>query len=144
MRKINFKLSRGERAGAGFIAGAVVGGLAATAGTIWGGYEIGTAINDALNVSATVGRGVIDLLVMGAVASPVYVAGIWGGGAIGAGLGALIPSRKNSSYEQSKPSKKKSTTEFRTTFDEMVNKYRDSSTMNSKHQDPFDDMLNNW
>jgi hypothetical protein len=67
--------------GAGLIAGAT--------GTIWGGYELGSAINDLIGVTSTVGRGALDLLVMGSLAVPSFSIGV-GGGLAAAGLGQHV------------------------------------------------------
>jgi len=99
-----YRSSLGEKAGVGAVVGVVAGGIGATVATFWGGYELGSVINDALHLTNTVGRGALDLVVMSVVAGPAYSAGIYcgmiAGGAIGAAshpviervkdLGALI------------------------------------------------------
>ncbi|MBU1111343.1 MAG: hypothetical protein ABIG93_03835 [archaeon] len=62
--------------GAGFVGASIA--------TFWGGYEIGTAINDAMNIESTVGRGTLDVLVMGVIAVPSYSTGILGGAIVDA------------------------------------------------------------
>jgi hypothetical protein len=86
-RRRRSNIGEGTKIGGG--AGVVLGGLAATVATIWGGYEIGSVINDAINLQNDVGRGVLDVVVMGLVAGPAYAAGIYGGLAAGAGVGAI-------------------------------------------------------
>jgi hypothetical protein len=75
--------------GCGMFLGAGIGVLAGLVGTAWGGYEIGSAINDALNITGTVGRGALDLVVMGVVAGPAVGLGFYGGLALG-GLSGVI------------------------------------------------------
>lgn len=81
--------SIGDKVGIGVLLGLGAGVVGATVGTIWGGYEIGSAINNALEIESTVGRGALDLLVMGIIAGPVYAVGIYGGMAAGAAIGAI-------------------------------------------------------
>lgn len=69
--------------------GEAIGFLGAAAVTIWGGYELGSAINDALHITGTVGRGALDLLVMSIIARPAFGWGIYGGRIIGGEIGAI-------------------------------------------------------
>lgn len=64
---------------AGLYAGFAVGTIA----TIWGGYEVGTTLNDAWEISTTIGRTSLDLVVMGFLAKPLIELGSVLGGGIG-------------------------------------------------------------
>jgi hypothetical protein len=70
--------------------GILTGVVAATVATFWGGYEVGSAINDKLGVDGLVGRATLDAFVMGALAAPSYAAGICGGFYSGQILDCLI------------------------------------------------------
>ncbi len=87
--KYKSRLNVGEKASKGAGIGAVVGGLGATAVTILGGYEIGSAVNDYLELTNTVVRGVLDLFIMSIIAGPAYTVGIAGGTATGGAIGAI-------------------------------------------------------
>ena len=72
----------------GVVLGVAAGLVGATVATVWGGYELGSAINDALNVTSMVGRGALDLVTMGVVAGPLYAVGFGGGALVGGAAGA--------------------------------------------------------
>jgi hypothetical protein len=80
---------------AGAVIGTVTGVVGATLATFWGGYEIGTAINDAIHLQATVGRMAVDLVSMGVIAGPCYSVGIWGGMAAGGAVGGVAGAIKS-------------------------------------------------
>lgn len=74
----------------GAIGGIVVGGLVGAVASIWGGYELGTMINDYFEFQNTVGRGALDVLVMGVLASPIVPTTA----AIGSATGVFLGYRK--------------------------------------------------
>lgn len=84
------KFSLEDKAAAGAILGFAAGGIGATVGTIWGGYEIGSAINDAINLSNGFARGLVDVMMMGIVAGPCYSIGLIGGPVVGASVGGIF------------------------------------------------------
>jgi hypothetical protein len=63
--------------------GMIGGGVAGAVATVWGGYEIGEAINNAIGLDGYVGRQVVDLITIATVATPVIIAGV----GVGFGLG---------------------------------------------------------
>ena len=69
--------------------GAAIGFVGAAVATIWGGYELGSAINDALHITSPVGRGALDLVVMCVVARPAFGLGFYGGMVTGKAIGAI-------------------------------------------------------
>ena len=74
----------------GGITGAVLGGVAGAGVAVLGGYEIGTALNNYLELQGTFGRGLVDLVVIGVAAGPTISVGYVCGGAIGMGVGSLF------------------------------------------------------
>jgi hypothetical protein len=83
------KITGVEKTVAGALSGAVIGAVAATVGTIWGGYELGTAINDALHITNTAARGSLDFLTMCIIAGPAYSIGTNVGAGLGIAFGGL-------------------------------------------------------
>ncbi|MEI7719023.1 MAG: hypothetical protein WCI72_04090 [archaeon] len=80
--------------------GSAVGCVGATVATVWGGYEIGSTLNDALHITNFIGRGALDLFMMGLVAVPAYSAGFKGGAVCGYHVADYIiraEERKNTS-----------------------------------------------
>lgn len=86
--KYRYRGNIGDKATVGATIGAITGGLAATVGTIWGGYELGTIINDHFDIYNSIARGALDLIVMGFMVAPAFTIGIYGGMTIGGALGA--------------------------------------------------------
>ena len=82
-----------DTAGLGAQTGCALGVLGGAVAIVVGGYELGSAINDAIGVSNTIGRGALDLITIGAVAKyvGVYVigAGMISGGAAGGLIGTI-------------------------------------------------------
>ena len=78
-----------DTAASGAIIGTIAGTVGATVATFWGGYEIGSAINDALHLTNIIGRGALDLVVMGTIAGPAYLIGVYGGAAAGGLIGIV-------------------------------------------------------
>jgi len=70
--------------------GFVLGGLAGFAGGIWGGYELGTCINNALEFSNTIGRATLDAIVMVFTTPTAMGLGAFGGAFLGLGGDALV------------------------------------------------------
>ena len=87
--KYRYSSSMGDKASVGAVIGVIAGGVGATVATFWGGYELGSAINDALHLTNTIGRGALDLVVMGLVAGPAYSIGLYGGMVAGGAIGAV-------------------------------------------------------
>jgi hypothetical protein len=79
-----------EKAAAGVLLGAVGGIATGAAVTIIGGYEIGSAINNWIGLTGSVGRGIVDLVIMGVIAGPAVGFGFYGGMAVGGITGAVI------------------------------------------------------
>ena len=61
--------------------GGTIGVVGSTIATIWGGYELGSLINDTLNLSNSFGRGTMDLVTMAVISRPIYSTG-WAAGII--------------------------------------------------------------
>ena len=61
-----------ERVTMSIAVGGGIGAVAGTVGTIWGGYELGSVVNDYLQITGMMGRAAIALVAMGRVAGPVY------------------------------------------------------------------------
>lgn len=104
-------LSKDEKISIGAELGAMAGGMAATVGILWGGYELGSMINDALHFTNTFGRGVVDFTMIGVlVAGPAYItAGCVGmaiGGAVGAATHSVIEKSRDLGELVSKEYKK--------------------------------------
>ncbi|MBI5065389.1 hypothetical protein HZA97_04065 [Candidatus Woesearchaeota archaeon] len=77
--------------------GSLVGALLGAGATVYAGYEIGTAVNNYVGLTNTLGRGVIDLIAMGVAAGPCMGIGFYGGMGLGAIVGAATykePTRK--------------------------------------------------
>lgn len=79
-----------RQTGTGACLGSAVGIAAGLVGAVWGGYELGTAINDAINVQSTVGRGALDLIVMSVLAAPAMGIGSYVGLIAGGLAGSLV------------------------------------------------------
>ena len=73
----------------GLAVGVITGFLGATVVTLWGGYEVGSAVNDSLHLTNVFARTAVNLATMGIVAGPAYVVGYYGG-MIAGGLGATV------------------------------------------------------
>jgi hypothetical protein len=82
-----------ERTGNGACLGSLLGMAAGLTGAVWGGYELGSAINDAIGVQSTVGRGALDFLVMSTLAAPAIGLGSYVGLMVGGIAGALTSPR---------------------------------------------------
>ena len=80
---VNDKIEYGSALGkfSGLVAGVVA--------TALGGYELGTAINNFMDVEGTFGRGAIDSLTMAVVAGPAIVGSGVAGNVVGGLLGAV-------------------------------------------------------
>lgn len=72
----------------------LVGALAGAGVAVWGGYEIGTAVNNYIGLTGTGGRAVIDLVVMGVAAGPCIGLGFWTGAIVGGLAGAATHTNK--------------------------------------------------
>ncbi len=70
--------------------GVALGLVGASVATFWGGYEVGSVINDYIGITSTVGRGAVDIVTMGIIAAPAYRMGIFGGAAVGGVVGGLV------------------------------------------------------
>lgn len=69
--------------------GGLVGAIVGVGGTIWGGYELGSLINDRLGVSNTFARGTLDAGIMGIIylVIPIHRCASYSGMVIGSRLG---------------------------------------------------------
>lgn len=68
--------------------GSLLGGLTGAAVAVYGGYEIGTAVNNYVGLTNTLGRGIVDLVAMGFAMGPCAGIGFYGGMGLGAIIGA--------------------------------------------------------
>ena len=57
--------------------------------TIWGGYELGSTINDYLKITNNLGRGTLDIIMMGLIAKPAFKTCFCSGAIIGSAIGAI-------------------------------------------------------
>jgi hypothetical protein len=88
MSEKTYELPLNFGAGIGLLAGGVIGTIA----TIKGGYEIGSAVNDALEISNIWGRATLDLTVM-TLAAPFAIGAGLIGGYISGGLSEILYKR---------------------------------------------------
>jgi len=84
------RFSLGDKATLGVVAGGVFGFATGATASIWGGYEVGTMINDKLEFTNDLGRAAIDIVMMSVLASPVLPITTWGGVSLGAASGAIL------------------------------------------------------
>ena len=78
--------SIGKKGTIGAVVGGTVGFLGGCVVAGYGGYEIGSAINDYLHINGDIGRGLLDMIVVGLIASPA----LYAGAIVGAGAGGVV------------------------------------------------------
>jgi hypothetical protein len=71
------------------IGGGIVGAFAGSTASVIGGYELGTAINNYFEISSTLGRGALDISLVGLLAVPSVSVGLIGG-SVGGGLLSIL------------------------------------------------------
>jgi len=76
----------------GGLVGLAIGTTVSTVATIWGGYEVGTLINDYIGLQNTFLRGTLDFTVMCMAAKPIFYIGLYGATGIGLAMGAISES----------------------------------------------------